>query len=269
MRAANTIFFGNVGIGTDNPSEKLEVNGTVKADKFIGDGSELKNIKTGQWTDVTGGISYNSGNVGIGTTKPFCCLDVRGKLPETTGNYDPIITIGPPTGETAVLYRGYNGKTTYLGIESYTVDNKPVKTPIVLQEYGGNVGIGTTAPSARLEVNGDIKVNGKIIQQDWVQPSLQNNWVNFSAEYNSAAYFLDKSGIVHLKGLVRSGTISKPVFTLPEGYRPVARELHIVASFSGSTDGYGRCDIFTNGDVVPVSVNNVWFSLDGITFRAK
>jgi hypothetical protein len=265
MRAANTIFFGNVGIGTDNPSEKLEVNGTVKADKFIGDGSELKNIKTGQWTDVTGGISYNSGNVGIGTTKPFCCLDVRGKLPETTGNYDPIITIGPPTGETAVLYRGYNGKTTYLGIESYTVDNKPVKTPIVLQEYGGNVGIGTTAPSAKLEVNGDIKVSGKIIQEDWKAVDLLNGWKIFKEIHNNPLYFIDKSGIVHIVGAVYGGELGKPIFNLTEGYRPAKWELHTVWTYP---DTPGRCDILPDGNVILQKGDINWVFLDGITFRA-
>jgi len=33
-----------VGVGLDNPSEKLEVSGNVKATKFIGDGSELTGI---------------------------------------------------------------------------------------------------------------------------------------------------------------------------------------------------------------------------------
>ena len=61
---------GNMGIGV-TPSEKLDVNGTVKANSFVGDGSQLTGIQsTSPWNDMSGGIYYTGGNVAIGTTDP-------------------------------------------------------------------------------------------------------------------------------------------------------------------------------------------------------
>jgi hypothetical protein len=121
-----------------------------------------------------------------------------------------------------------------------------------------------------LEVNGNIKISGKITQEDWIPASLINGWVNYGDPFNPASYFADKNGVVHLRGLVKNGVIGAPIFNLPVGYRPAGQELHIVASVSGASgDGIGRCDILTNGDVFPRSGINGWFSLDGITFKAK
>ncbi len=68
---------GGVGIGTSAPSEKLEVNGRIKAAAFIGDGSMITNLPIGQWFTNTKGIYYDKGYVGIGTKNPGANLEVK------------------------------------------------------------------------------------------------------------------------------------------------------------------------------------------------
>lgn len=99
----------------------------------------------------------------------------------------------------------------------------------------------------------------------WIAPTLTSSWANYHADYNSAGYWKDALGFVHLKGLLNLGTIGASMFTLPTGYRPAKRELFIAATSSNS---YGRCDVLADGTVVPVAGSNSWFSLDGITFKA-
>ena len=140
----------------------------------------------------------------------------------------------------------------------------------------GRVGIGTKAPAANakldvkgnLRVDGNIAVSGMVLQEEWQKPTLTNGWVRYSSEYNPPAFFIDKNGIVHLRGLVkfgtRAGNLAGTIFTVPPGFRPPFRELNIVMTDTGA----GRLDIDKFGRVRAVTGGNRWFSLDGISFRA-
>ncbi|MFH1714582.1 MAG: hypothetical protein ABH857_00080, partial [Elusimicrobiota bacterium] len=121
---------GNVGIGTINPTEVLEVSGTVKAIAFVGDGTGLTGIgSSSQWSDGSGGkIYYNTGNVGIGVADPNSALRVEGDI------------AGARLQDTSDF--------------TYYIDPADPSISAILK---GNVGIGTTNPTEVLEVSGTVK----------------------------------------------------------------------------------------------------------------
>lgn len=106
-----------------------------------------------------------------------------------------------------------------------------------------------------------------ISQDNYVQPELLNGWVNFGAGEANAAYFKDSCGVVHIKGLVKSGTLTPgtPIFILPAGYFPT--ETHI---FSQSNAGaFGAIAVAGNGNVyVSTAASNSNLSIN-CSFRAN
>lgn len=88
-----------------------------------------------------------------------------------------------------------------------------------------------------------------------------NSWVNFGAPYHNAAYWRDAFGFVHMRGVIKLGTVGSVAFVLPPGYRPPAEMPYLVLS-NGTT---GRVDIQADGQVIPKSPsNNASVSLDQI-----
>jgi hypothetical protein len=167
-RLFNITNAGNVGIGITNPSEKLAVAGriTLSGSEFSFSGDEDKNItvfsnrllnlRTNDTTRVT---ITGSGNVGIGTTSPATKLHVVG---------DQILDDGTNGRLTFSLESGENNVySTTTGFGSY----KPLRftsseytyriggTEIMRITNSGNVGIGTTSPTAKLNVIGSIRVS--------------------------------------------------------------------------------------------------------------
>jgi hypothetical protein len=130
-----------VGILTNTPTTALDVNGTVTATAFAGDGALLTGIPSSaingtlsQWTTVAGPkIHYSDGNVGIGVADPLHALDVAGDI-----NFSGTLRQG-----------GSAFVSTPWTIET---------SPAALSYTGGNVGIGAATPSAKLEVTGNAHV---------------------------------------------------------------------------------------------------------------
>jgi len=119
--------------------------------------------------------SYNAGNVGIGTTTPMGTLDVGGAggFVVSNTNLDPNggYNLLPLAGSGKLLVgwnrSGGSGEQDLIsnrngggtgGFSFYDYTNSGTLNFLVTMQGSGNVGVGTTAPGAKLEVNGNVKL---------------------------------------------------------------------------------------------------------------
>ncbi|EHS58934.1 hypothetical protein [Paenibacillus sp. Aloe-11] len=105
----------------------------------------------------------------------------------------------------------------------------------------------------------------------WIVPTLLNGWSNYSSILSQIGYYKDSEGLIHMKGVLKLGTLNTAMFILPPGYRPkLSRVLVTAANTDTQTDVLGRVNINDNGSVIPLSINGIsmiqngWISLDSI-----
>ncbi len=159
------VDYGNVGIGTTDPQEKLEVAGTVHSTSGgfrFPDGSLQETAAAGSgsslWQENETDIYYNSGNVGIGTTSPSAGLHLSG-----TGYPNSFMFIESSENNDAGL-RLYEGSTAKWhifnsallnGLQIYNTGGS--STVFFADQSTGNVGIGLTNPDQKLVVADTIR----------------------------------------------------------------------------------------------------------------
>ena len=199
--ALTAINTGNVGIGTNSPGAKLEVNGQIiinstalggqDAFSIYNSTNQLFHIQNSSSNDEaslllgannvikvkldTAGDSYlNGGNVGIGMTNPGYKLDVSGGSAvgariSTTGFTNLDLVSNRTSGNLGGLRfkQDIDAAQTgeFLGLHGggfdWKVGDGSVAPGIKMRlDSSGKLGIGTTSPNARLNVNGGIKIEG-------------------------------------------------------------------------------------------------------------
>lgn len=174
---------GNVGIGTTNPLGKLHIYGSGVINPVIqsSDSESMLKIQNamGYWkigepsgsTDFRfyNGLSdimtiQSGGNVGIGTTTPYGLLELY-----------KLITSPASPRDSAQLYIGGNPTTANDVFGWFTVDQADSGTMqmgvrksgasygnLAMMVDGGNVGIGTTSPFAKLHIYSSTDVFSEV-----------------------------------------------------------------------------------------------------------
>ena len=189
---------GNLGIGTTTPSYKLDVVGNIRCNEelivsstsnanqmrlvqgnygliFRNDGGSFYMLPTnsgdqyGVWNTLrpfrfelaTGNVGFNH-TVTIGDVSTQHVVNITANQINTGYHVDGVTHLG-------LNYVGYQASTTQYR-DLYVYDGK---TNAIATFIGstGRVGIGTTSPSAKLEVNGDLHI-GTVVTETLVQPSI-------------------------------------------------------------------------------------------------
>ena len=168
---------GNVGIGTDNPSQPLTVSKAGDLYIQVNNSSAGFNTYLGTYTnesrivcDGAKPIAFfvngsrvvdfaNGGNVGINTSSPTSYANSQATLViQDTGS--PAIAWSD-TGQSKDWFAVAQGSGLYFnyadGGGSGGASNV---TDVLVLDNSGNVGIGLTNPTATLDVNGTIKLDG-------------------------------------------------------------------------------------------------------------
>ena len=240
-----------VGIGTATPQVELHVEGRTRmtyggntafyAGNYVrvfdsqayqfrnSGGSSIAQI------NLSGNSYFNGGNVGIGTTSPENKLHL---LTSTTDTTQQLLIQNGSTGDAAIKFN-ISGDTYSLGIDNSDGDkfklsagNLGTNDRVVI-DSSGNVGIGTTSPGAKLDVNGVIKVSN--VGSDKKLQFTRTGGKTFSIEHDtSRLYFYNETDTTTLLALANGGNVG--IGTASPGSKLHVRGPRLLLERSGSND---------------------------------
>jgi hypothetical protein len=159
-------------------------------------------------------------NVGIGTNTPQARLHLKGN-----GFPESFMYLQANTGQDAG-FRIYEGETVKWHIFNQTslggfhIYNNAIQTALFLNQSNAYVGIGTTNPQTRLDVNGQLKMaggspgTGKVLTSDatgiasWMEATIHADAANFTGDGTTVSPLkLSSMGATAGQALKWNGTV--------------------------------------------------------------
>jgi hypothetical protein len=189
---------GDLGIGTTSPGYKLDVNGNMnisgglRANGSTGSSGQVltssgggamswTTVSSSPWTTLGSDIYRSSGNVGIGTASPGAPLQIAASgssNPLTNGilvknsfnstNQDSIVTLqvgGSGAGDPFISFDILGEAGWAFGIDNndsnklkWSTSYSTLTNTKMTMTTAGDLGIGTTSPGYKLDVNGTMNI---------------------------------------------------------------------------------------------------------------
>jgi hypothetical protein len=165
MRLTST----GLGIGTSSPTQKLEVNGNglftggqVVLNANTANYLYFKNASKLVFSDTVGNERMtidSSGNLGIGTSSPPLKLSVLSNV-ITNNTSTPVVMLGSDRTDYYASINSVRGSaSTYLGL-AFSTSNNALPAEAMRLDPAGNLGIGNSSPSYKLDVTGSARITG-------------------------------------------------------------------------------------------------------------
>ena len=232
---------GNVGIGTTTPGEKLTVSGNGR----FSNGSE------GTLT-IKHNYGYNKPNWGIkldgdtNTSGGYLSqyINQGGFALNQGGTYyggGPHRTDANSTSYSSVA--GVSGVLAFYTDASLTASTNFYPSERMRISASGNVGIGITSPSTKLNVNGDIKIEGtgalflggSGVVPDWQISASTNDITIANVGGNSGSVFFNNSYGVAFPRLTTTQINAMPASVLTQGLMAYNTTLNTICFYNGSS----------------------------------
>ena len=205
---------GRVGIGLINPTQELEVVGNIRLANWLrasGDlllvaddnndnsGSAIRFMVDGTTTETNEKMRLSSvGYLGIGTIDPKNKLHVDYSVTASVANLSEVndysaIRFGPfrPDNDTNLYIGGASGARPMLQARDSGATG--TAKDLLLNPFGGYVGIGTATPSYKLDVDGNTRITGDLIVDGVVSVADSTSRISVShtdSGYASHKYYL-------------------------------------------------------------------------------
>ncbi len=152
---------GTIGMGTTSPTARLHINGGYGANDALTINQTLGgNIMSASASGTTKMVLTNAGRLGVNNSLAYYMVDVTATADGTDN--------GAALALKGTSYSTHGG---YMILNKNTGDDTPgliqvgdnsIHLPLLLNPGGGNVAIGTTTASYKLDVNGEIRSNNII-----------------------------------------------------------------------------------------------------------